>query len=45
MYLCSNGLPIEKAGDLLKDTLEQAPEFQNRDNRMTNTLLQPEILE
>lgn len=40
MYLCSNGLPIDKAGDLFKGYSGATTEFQNRDNRMTNTLIQ-----
>lgn len=44
MYLCSNGLPIEKAGDTFKGYSGAATEFINRDNRMNNTLIQHEQL-
>lgn len=43
MYLCSNGLPIEyngKTNELFKGYDETDSEFQNRDNRMKNCLLQ-----
>lgn len=42
MYLCSNGLPIDKAGNLFKGYTGVTTEFENRDNRMTTTLLQHE---
>lgn len=42
MYLCSNGLPIDKAGDVFKGYSGAATEFQNRDNRMNNTMVQHE---
>ena len=38
MYLCSDGLPIEKS-PLFKGYTKMTDEFQNRDNRMTTTLL------
>lgn len=38
MYLCSDGLPITKS-PLFKGYLQPADEFQNRDNRMKNTML------
>lgn len=44
MYLCSNGLPIEKAGDLFKGYSNATSEFQNSDNRMSNTMIQHEQL-
>ncbi len=39
MYLCSNGLPIEKAGNLFKGYATTDSEFQNRDNRMANQMV------
>lgn len=39
MYLCSNGLPIENSPTLFKGYTGATDEFQNRDNRMTNTFL------
>lgn len=39
MYLCSNGLPIDKAGDLFKGYATTDSEFQNRDNRMANQMV------
>lgn len=42
MYLCSNGLPIDKAGDVFKGYSGATTEFQNRDNRMNNTMVQHE---
>ncbi|MCD7816249.1 MAG: RagB/SusD family nutrient uptake outer membrane protein [Bacteroides sp.] len=42
MYLCSNGLPIDKAGDVFKGYSGATTEFQNRDNRMANTMVQHE---
>ncbi|MBD3590012.1 RagB/SusD family nutrient uptake outer membrane protein [Bacteroides sp. GM023] len=39
MYLCSDGLPIEKS-PLFKKYVGVTDEFQNRDNRMTTTLMQ-----
>lgn len=38
MYLCSDGLPIEKSSRFMGYE-GAASEYQNRDNRMTNTLL------
>lgn len=40
MYLCSNGLPIEKSPTIFKGYVGATDEFQNRDNRMANTFLQ-----
>ncbi len=39
MYLCSNGLPIDKAGELFKGYATTDSEFQNRDNRMANQMV------
>lgn len=39
MYLSSNGLPIDKS-DKFQGYASATSEFQNRDNRMTNTMLQ-----
>jgi len=39
MYLCANGLPIDKAGDLFKGYATTKSEFQNRDNRMANQMV------
>lgn len=39
MYLCSDGLPIDKS-PLFMGYTGVTDEFKNRDNRMTNTLLQ-----
>lgn len=38
MYLCADGLPIAKSKEF-KGYANPADEFQNRDNRMTNTFL------
>jgi len=40
MYLCSDGVPITKS-PLFKGYADMNTEFQNRDNRMRYTLLQP----
>lgn len=40
MYLCSDGLPIDKS-PLFKGYADMNTEFQNRDNRMRYTLLEP----
>lgn len=39
MYLCSNGLPIDKSGGLFKGYATTDSEFQNRDNRMANQMV------
>lgn len=39
LYLCSDGLPIDKS-PLFKKYVGVTDEFQNRDNRMTTTLMQ-----
>lgn len=39
LYLCSDGLPIDKS-PLFKNYVGVTDEFQNRDNRMTTTLMQ-----
>lgn len=38
MYLCSDGLPIEKS-EKFNDYAKMTSEFENRDNRMKNSLL------
>lgn len=38
MYLCSNGLPIDKAGDKFLGYAKTDSEFKNRDNRMSNQM-------
>ena len=46
MYLCSNGLPMEyngKTNDLFEGYTKKKSEFQNRDNRMKYTLLEPGV--
>lgn len=43
MYLCSNGLPIQyngKTNELFKGYDTETSEFENRDNRMLNCMLQ-----
>lgn len=40
LYLCSDGLPIEKSPKF-KGYAKKTDEFENRDNRMKNTLLMP----
>lgn len=41
LYLCQNGLPIEKAGDMFKGYAKIESEYLNRDNRMIYTLCKP----
>lgn len=41
MFLCNNGLPVEKAGDVFQGYEDMDSEFKNRDNRMSNTLIMP----
>lgn len=44
MYLCDNGLPIEYNGmtnPRFQNYAKKVSEFENRDNRMSNTLLKP----
>lgn len=44
MYLCDNGLPIEYNGrtnEKFQGYAKKVSEFENRDNRMSNTLLKP----
>lgn len=41
LYLCQNGLPIEKAGDQFRGYAKIESEYLNRDNRMIYTLCKP----
>lgn len=38
MFLCQNGLPIDKAGDQFMGYAKTDSEFRNRDNRMANQM-------